>query len=49
MAISDVSAAGWTRVDLIAKYIFQLSALVGFLLLAQTVWQREAASQASCS
>jgi hypothetical protein len=48
MAISDVSDAGWTRVDLIAKFTFQLLAFVGFLLLARKVWQREAASHAPC-
>jgi hypothetical protein len=42
MAISDVSAAGWTRVDLIAKFIFQFLAFAGFLLLARKVWRREA-------
>jgi hypothetical protein len=41
MAISDVSAAGWTRVDLIAKFVFQLLAVVGFLLLAQKISKRE--------
>ena len=44
MVTSDVSSVGWTRVDLIAKFIFQFFALVGFLLLARKVWQREAAS-----
>ncbi len=48
MAISDVSAAGWTRVDLIAKFIFQFVAVAGFLLLARKVWQREAANHGPC-
>ena len=43
MAISDVSAAGWTRVDLIAKFVFQLLAVVGFGVLARKVRQREVA------
>ncbi len=46
MAMSDISAAGWTRVDLIAKFTFQSLAFVGFLLLARKVGQREAADQA---
>jgi hypothetical protein len=41
MAISDASAAGWTRIDLIAKFVFQLLAVAGFLLLAGKVWRRE--------
>jgi hypothetical protein len=48
MVISDVSSAGWTRVDLIAKFVFQFLAVVGFLLLAQKIWQREAASPPPC-
>ena len=42
MAMSDISAAGWTRVDLIGKFVFQFLGLVGFLLLGRKVWQREA-------
>jgi len=45
MAISDASAAGWTRVDLIAKFVFQLLAVAGFLLLARKMGQREVAGQ----
>ena len=41
MAPGDISAAGWTGVDLIGKFAFQLLAVVGFLLLARKVWQRE--------
>jgi hypothetical protein len=48
MAISDASAAGWTRVDLVAKFTFQSLAFVGFLLLARKVSQREARSHAPC-
>jgi hypothetical protein len=48
MAISDVSAAGWTRVDLIGKFVFQFLAVVGFLLLARKVWQRDASSEGHC-
>ena len=48
MAISDVSAAGWTRIDLVAKFIFQFLAFLGFLLLARKVWHREAASHLPC-
>lgn len=47
MAITDVSSAGWTRIDLIGKYVFQLIALVAFLLLAQKVRRREE-SRAQC-
>jgi hypothetical protein len=43
MVPGDMSAAGWTRVDLIGKYVFQVLAVVGFLLLARRVWQRESA------
>jgi hypothetical protein len=46
IAMSDISAAGWTRIDLIGKITFQSLAIVGFLLLGQKVWQREAANQA---
>jgi hypothetical protein len=42
MAVGDTSAAGWTHLDLIAKFVFQLLAVVGFVLLAKKVWQREA-------
>lgn len=48
MAMSDISAAGWTHVDLIAKFVFQVSALVGFLLLAQKVSRREEVSTHCC-
>ena len=48
MAISDASAMGWTRVDLVAKFVFQLFAVAGFLLLARKVSHREAASLAPC-
>jgi len=37
MVPSDISSAGWTRLDLIAKYVFQLIALLGFLLLGSRV------------
>jgi hypothetical protein len=33
MVLSDISSAGWSRLDLIAKYVFQSFALLGFLLL----------------
>ena len=49
MAIGDASSAGWTRVDLIGKFVFQLLAVVGFLMLARKVWQREAANHAHCN
>jgi hypothetical protein len=45
MAISDASAAGWTRVDLIAKFIFQLLAVAGFLLLVWKMGKRETAGE----
>jgi hypothetical protein len=48
MAIGDASSAGWTRVDLIGKFGFQFLAVVGFLILARKVWQREADMRASC-
>ncbi|MGA8088611.1 MAG: hypothetical protein WCA10_14980 [Terracidiphilus sp.] len=48
MATSDISSAGWTRVDLIGKFVFQFCALVGLLLLARKVWQREAANHIDC-
>jgi hypothetical protein len=48
MAIGDASAAGWTRVDLIGKFVFQSLAVVGFLMLARKVWQREIATHVSC-
>ncbi len=47
MAISDVSAAGWTRMDLIAKFIFQFLAVAGFLLLARRVWRRATANHSA--
>jgi hypothetical protein len=49
MAMSDVSAAGWTRVDLIGKFVFQFCGLIGLLLLARKVWRRDAANHAPCS
>jgi hypothetical protein len=49
MVMSDVSAAGWTRIDLVGKFIFQICALIGLLLLAQKVWRRDAANGAACS
>jgi len=48
MAATDVSSAGWTRVDLIAKFMFQFLAFVGFLFLARKVWQRDAATHIPC-
>jgi len=42
MALGDTSAAGWTHIDLVSKFVFQLLAVVGFVLLARRVWQREA-------
>lgn len=49
MVMSDVSAAGWTRVDLVGKFIFQICALMGLLLLARRVWRRDAANGTACS
>jgi hypothetical protein len=49
MVMSDVSAAGWTRVDLIGKFVFQISAFIALLPLARNVWRREAANLASCA
>jgi hypothetical protein len=48
MVMSDISSAGWTRVDLIAKFGFQLCALVALLLLAAKVWRSNPADHASC-
>jgi hypothetical protein len=48
MVPGDISAAGWSHPDLIAKFVFQLLAAAGFLLLARKVWQREAANHAPC-
>ena len=48
MAIGDASSAGWSHPDLIAKFVFQILAVVGFLLLARKIWQREAANHAPC-
>ncbi|WP_348264360.1 hypothetical protein P8935_07445 [Telmatobacter sp. DSM 110680] len=45
----DVSSAGWTRVDLIGKFVFQFLAVLGFLMLARKVWQQEAANRAHCN
>ncbi len=49
MAASDISSAGWTRVDLIGKFVFQFSALVALLLLAQKVWRRDDANREICA
>ena len=46
MLMCDISAAGWTRVDLIGKLVFQSLGVAGFLLLWRKVWQREAADRA---
>jgi hypothetical protein len=43
LVLGDASSAGWTRLDLIAKFVFQSLAVVGLMLLARKVWQREAA------
>jgi hypothetical protein len=43
MVASDISSVGWTRVDLIGKFVFQLCALVGLLFLARRVWQQDTA------
>jgi len=48
MALGDASAAGWTHLDLIGKFAFQLLAVVGFVLLARKVWRREAANHVPC-
>ena len=48
MVPSDISVAGWTHIDLIAKLVFQVSAVAGFLLLARTVWRRDAADHVPC-
>jgi hypothetical protein len=48
IALGDASAAGWTHLDLIAKFAFQLLAVVGFVLLARKVWQREAVDHTQC-
>ena len=42
MALGDTSAAGWTHLDLIAKFAFQMLAVVGLVMIAKKVWQREA-------
>jgi hypothetical protein len=47
MAMCDVSSVGWTRVDLIAKFVFQFLGVVGFLLLAQKILRSKAATQTS--
>jgi len=49
MTASDISSVGWTRLDLIGKFVFQFCALVGLLLLARKVWRREAAHHAPCA
>lgn len=46
VAASDISSAGWSRVDLIGKFVFQFCALIGLLLLARKVLQRDAANHA---
>jgi hypothetical protein len=48
MAASDISSAGWTRIDLIGKLVFQFCAVVGLLLLTRKVWQREAENHVPC-
>lgn len=45
IAVSDATAAGWTRTDLIAKYVFQIVAIAGLLWLAQKIRKRGAASR----
>lgn len=49
MLPGDISSAGWTHIDLIGKFVFHFCALVGLLLLARKVWQREAANHADCN
>jgi hypothetical protein len=40
MVMSDISSAGWTRVDLIGKFVFQVAAVIGFLMLGPRVRER---------
>lgn len=47
MVMSMISTAGWARVDIIAKSVFQFLGAVGFLLLAREVSRREPAAQPS--
>lgn len=42
IVVPDISVVGWTKADLIAKYLFQIIAAVGMLLLRRRV-QRESA------
>jgi hypothetical protein len=44
MVMSDISSVGWTRVDLVGKFVFQVLAVVGFLMLGQRVRGRELGS-----
>jgi hypothetical protein len=46
IAMADATTAGWTQIDLIAKYVFQILAIVGFLLLGLKVSRRENAARA---
>jgi hypothetical protein len=48
MGIGDASSTGWTRIDLIGKFVFQFCAVAGLFLLARKVWQREAANRVPC-
>ncbi len=43
MVMADLSSAGWLHRDLIAKYVFQLIGLLGFLLLARCLRNRKVA------
>jgi len=43
MAISDATYAGWTRTDLIAKFVFQVLAVAGLVWLGRKIWRRELA------
>jgi hypothetical protein len=36
----DARLAGWTDLDLIATFVFQLLAVMGFVLPARKIWQR---------
>ena len=46
MAAGDLSATGWTRPDLVAKYVFQIAAVAGLLVLAVRIRARPALSAA---
>jgi hypothetical protein len=48
MVLGDSSLVGWSRIDLIAKFAFQVAAIAGLLLLRRKVWQREAAAHIGC-